>query len=77
MNKIALTALAASLVLSLSACGKSDSAKEEAAAQNVEMPAEESVNDVSATPVADASAGVDAASAPVDAAPAAEPADKK
>lgn len=76
MKKIALTALAASLALSLSACGKSDSAKEEAAAQNVEMPAEESVNDVSATPVADASAGADAAVAPADAA-AAAPAEKK
>ena len=77
MKKIALTALAASLALSLSACGKADSAKEEAAAENVEMPAEESVNDVSATPVADASAGADAAAVPADPAPAAAPADKK
>ena len=67
MKKIALTALATGLALSLTACGKADSAKEEAAAQNVEMPAEESVGDVSATPVADASAGADAAVAPADA----------
>lgn len=70
MKKIAFTALAASLALSLTACGKADSAKEEAAAENVEMPAEESVGDVAATPVADASAGADAAAAPADAAPA-------
>ena len=76
MKKIALTALAASLALGLAACGKADSAKEEAAAQNVEMPAEESVNDVSATPVADASAGADAAVAPAEAA-AASPAAKQ
>ena len=76
MKKIALTALAAGLALSLTACGKADSAKEEAAAQNVEMPAEESVGDVSATPVADASAGADAAAAPAEAA-AASPAAKQ
>ncbi|WP_088306939.1 hypothetical protein [Novosphingobium sp. B 225] len=72
MNKLAIAALSATLVLSLSACGKSDSAKEEAAAQNVEMPAEEAVTDVNAAPVADASAGADAAAAPSDAAPAGE-----
>lgn len=70
MNKLATAALAASLVLGLAACGKSDSAKEEAAAQSVEMPAEEAVTDVNAAPVADASAGADAAAAPAEAAPA-------
>lgn len=73
MNKFATAALAVSLALGLAACGKSDSAKEEAAAQNVEMPAEEAVTDVNAAPVADASAGADAAAAPSDAAAAAQP----
>ena len=71
MTKFATAALALSLALSLSACGKSNSAKEEGAAQNVEMPAEEAVTDVNAGPVADASAGADAAAAPSDAAAAA------
>ena len=70
MKKILMFALIAPAALALTACGKSDSAKEEAAAENVEMPAEEAVTDVNAAPVADASATVDAASAPSDAAPA-------
>lgn len=77
MNKLATATLAATLVLGLAACGKSDSAKEEAAAQNVEMPAEEAVTDVNAAPVADASAGADAAAAPAEAAPAAAEAPAK
>ncbi len=42
----------------LSACSSSDSAKEQAQPDNVEMPAEEAVGDVAggATPVADPSA---------------------
>lgn len=68
--------------LALSACGRSESAKEQAQAENVEMPAEEAVNDVDATPVADSAAqpGADATAAPAapagaahNAAPAAKP----
>ncbi len=76
MKKIAVAVLAIPLALTLAACGKSDSAKDEASAENVEMPAEEAVTDVNAAPVADASAGADAAAAPSDAAaaaPAAKP----
>lgn len=56
----------ATAALALSACGRSESAKEQAQAENVEMPAEEAVNDVDATPVADAAAqpGADTAAAP-------------
>lgn len=63
------TALAA---LALAGCGSAESAKEQAQADNVEMPAEEAVQDIDATPVADASAaaGAEAASSP---APAAAP----
>lgn len=68
MKKFVFAVLAAPLTLTLTACGKSDSAKEEAAAENVEMPAEEAVSDVNAAPVVDASAGADAAAVPSDAA---------
>ena len=62
MKNIAiLTAAAAALMLA--GCGKSDSAKEQATADNVEMPAEEAVQDVDATPVADASAAAGAEAA--------------
>ena len=74
MKKIAAFALASAAAVALAACGSSDSAKEEAQPENVEMPAEEAVGDIDATPVADASANaVDAADA-VSEAPAAEPA---
>ena len=55
MKKFAYVALASAAVLTLSACGSSDSAGEQASAENVEMPAEEAISgiDASATPVAD------------------------
>ena len=62
------TALAA---LALAGCGSADSAKEQAQADNVEMPAEEAMpDDPNATPVADASAaaGAELASPPAPAA---------
>ena len=61
------TALAA---LALAGCGSAESAKEQAQADNVEMPAEEAVQDVDASPVADASAaaGAELASPPAPAA---------
>lgn len=55
MKKLAAVTLAASTALMLVACGQSDSAKDGAQADNVEMPAEEAVGDIEATPVADAS----------------------
>ncbi|MFN3516942.1 MAG: hypothetical protein ACK4YM_07255 [Novosphingobium sp.] len=66
MKKTFTLALACGAVLMLAACGSSESAKEEAQVDNVEMPAEEAVGDVAATPVVDASAaaGAEAASAP-------------
>lgn len=56
MRKLVTAAFTAAAALALAACGQSDSAKEEAQADNVEMPAEEAVGDIDATPVADASA---------------------
>jgi outer membrane murein-binding lipoprotein Lpp len=72
MKKFAVLTAVSAAVLTLAGCGKSDSAKEQAQADNVEMPAEEAVQDVDATPVADASAaaGAEAASTP---SPAASP----
>ena len=66
MKKFAALAFASAAALALAACGKSDSAKEEAQPDNVEMPAEESVQDVDATPAPDPSgaAGAEAASSP-------------
>jgi hypothetical protein len=62
MKKIAAFAFASAAAFALAACGSSDSAKEEAQPENVEMPAEEAVGDIDATPVAEASANaVDAA----------------
>ncbi|MFM2300348.1 MAG: hypothetical protein RLZZ84_84 [Pseudomonadota bacterium] len=55
MTKLAPLAVIVA-ALALSACGSSESAKEEAQAGNVEMPAEEAVSDVDATPVADSAA---------------------
>lgn len=71
MKKFAAMAFASTVALALAACGQSEGAKEEGNADNVEMPAEEAVGDVAATPVADASAaGGDAAAASAPAEPA-------
>jgi hypothetical protein len=58
MKKFAQITLLCTAVLSLAACGKSDSASEAATAENVEMPAEEAISniDAAAAPVTDASA---------------------
>ncbi len=63
MRKFAALAFAASAALALAACGSADSAKEDVQADNVEIPAEETVGDIDAIPVADASAGADAGAA--------------
>ena len=72
MTKFAILAAASAAALALAGCGKSDSAKEQAKPDNVEMPAEETVQPLpaDATPVADASAaaGAEGASSPVPAA---------
>ena len=75
MTKFARFALVPALILALSACAKSDSAKEEAQPDNVEMPAEEAVGDLDAgaTPAADT--GATAAASPADkTAPSSKPA---
>jgi hypothetical protein len=56
MKKFALYAFAASAALSLSACGSSDSANEQATPDTVEMPAEEQLSTVAAQPVPDSGA---------------------
>lgn len=55
MKKFAYVAVMSAAVLTLAACGSSDSASEQASAENVEMPAEEAMSgmDAEATPVAD------------------------
>ena len=63
MKKLATAAFAAAVALTLAACGRSDSAKDGAQADNVEMPAEEAVGDIDATAVADASGAVSEESA--------------
>ena len=63
MKKLAAVTFVASAALMLAGCGKSDSAKDGAQADSVEMPAEEAVGDIDATPVADASAAAGADSA--------------
>ena len=63
MKNFAILTTAAAAALMLAGCGKSDSANEQATADNVEMPAEEAVQDVDATPVADASAAAGAEAA--------------
>lgn len=70
MKKFLALAFSTAAAFALAACGSSESAKEEAQADNVEMPAEEAVQDVDASPVADASAaaGAEAASSPAPAA---------
>ena len=67
MNKLVALAVASTAALALAGCGSADSAKEQAQPDNVEMPAEEAVQDVDATPVVDASAaaGAEAASSAV------------
>jgi hypothetical protein len=66
MKRFVALAFASTAALALSACGTSESAKDEAQADNVEIPAEETVGDIDATPAADASAGAgaEAASSP-------------
>jgi hypothetical protein len=79
MKTIAHAALASFAALALAACGSSDSADEQAAAENVEMPAEEAMAgvDAEATVAADpmatatATSGVGADAAATDAAAAA------
>ncbi len=63
MKKFAYVALVSAAVLTLAACGSSDSASEKASAENVEMPAEEAMSgmDTAATPVADPMAAPGAA----------------
>lgn len=65
MKTIAPFALAVAAALALAACGGSESAKEGGQAENVEMPAEEAITDIDATPAADAAAepGADATGA--------------
>jgi hypothetical protein len=83
MKKIVYAAFAATAAMALAACGSSDAAKEEAAADTVEMPAEEAMPadaatapaDAAATPAADASAAP-AADAKMDAEKAAGDAEK-
>ncbi len=74
MKKIVCIAMVSAAALALSACGSSDSANEEATAENVEMPAEEAMTGVEATPVADpaATAPAETASDAASAAPSAE-----
>ena len=71
MKNYALLAFASGAALALAACGGADSAKEQAQADNVEMPAEEAVQDIDATPVADtsAAAGAEGVSAAASGAP--------
>lgn len=66
MKKLAPFALAAAASLAIAACGGSESAKEQGQAENVEMPAEEAMGDIGATPAPDAAAepGADATGAP-------------
>jgi PBP1b-binding outer membrane lipoprotein LpoB len=70
MKKSFALAVVAGAALTLAACGKSQPAKEESQADNVEMPAEEAVQDTNATPVPDASAAAGAEAASTGAAPA-------
>jgi hypothetical protein len=56
MKKIIAAAFATTAALALAACGSSDTATEEAAADNVEMPAEEAMPADAATAPADAMA---------------------
>lgn len=75
MKKLASYVLVTAAAFVLAACGSSESAKEEAQADNVELPAEEAVGDIdaAATPVADSAAapGAETAAPATDAPPAA------
>ena len=55
MKKLALAAIASVAVLSLAACGKSDSPDVQASEDSADMPADEAMNQIeaSATPVTD------------------------
>jgi PBP1b-binding outer membrane lipoprotein LpoB len=66
MKKLARYVLVSAAALALAACGSSESAKEEAQADNVEILAEEPVGDLdpAATPVTDAAAAPGTATAP-------------
>jgi hypothetical protein len=68
MKKLVFAALISTAALTLSACGSSDSASDAAQADNVEMPAEETMTnvDASAAPASDAAAlpGADASASP-------------
>ena len=67
MKKIIAAAFAVTASLALAACGSSDKAADEAAADNVEMPAEEAMPADAATAPADAMApAADAAAAPAE-----------
>jgi hypothetical protein len=64
MKKIVMVAFASSAALALAGCGKSQSADEEAVAESVELPAEETVPaDASVAPVASEAAASEAAPA--------------
>lgn len=65
MKQIVAAALVSLAALGLAGCGSSESAKEGAAADTVEMPAEETMStvDAAATPAPDAAASTDAATA--------------
>jgi len=54
MKKIAYAAFASVAALALAACGGSESAKEDATAENVEMPAEEAMSEATAAPTEEA-----------------------
>ncbi len=69
MKKYVALAFASVAALALTACGSADNAKDEAQADNVEIPADETVGDIDATPAADASAGAGAEAAGGPAAP--------
>jgi hypothetical protein len=65
MKKFATFALATGAALALVACGSADDASTEAAADTVEMPADEALEPVSEEPVADPAANApDAAQTP-------------
>ena len=68
MSKFAVRGVVLLAALAVAACGQSESAQEQAQADNVEMPAEEAVGDIDATPVADSSAGAGAEAASEEAA---------
>ncbi len=74
MKKLITIVLTTTAALALAGCGSADSAKEQAQADNVEMPAEEAVQDVEATPLADASAAAGAETASSSTAAPSEPA---